>query len=337
MPLEIVRHDITRMRVDAVVNAANEELAQGGGVCGAIFAAAGAESLAGECRRIGRCGVGEAVITGGYALPARHIIHTVGPVWRGGGHMEEKQLASCYASALRLAMDRGCASVAFPLISSGNFGYPRDQALQTAIAAIGAFLLEHDMTVYLVVFDKASYALGDRLFHSIKAYIDDNYADAQHFAGLRRRPAAFDKPPAHGAAITYAQAPMAVPQNLDDAVARMDETFSEALLRLIDEKGRKDSEIYKRANVDRKLFSKIRSNSQYRPGKATAIAFAVALELNLDETGDLLRKAGFALSRSSKFDLIVEYFIREGNHNIFEINEALFAFGQSLLGAQAEL
>lgn len=347
MPLEIVRNDITKMKTDAIVNAANSRLKQGGGVCGAIFAAAGAQELQTECDSIGNCDVGSAVITGGYALPAKNIIHTVGPVWQGGDKDEEKLLISCYTNALLLAKEHRCSSVAFPLISSGIFGYPKDKALQTAIFAIGAFLLENDMTVYLVVFDKAAYTLGDKLFSSITEYIDDNYVERHTSKRLNRSYEVFrqvremaaedevefyqvmNKPPVQPQPVTASS----VPRSLDDVVSRLDESFSQMLLRLIDEKGKKDTDIYKRANIDRKLFSKIRSNPHYQPGKNTAIALAVALELNMDEMRDLLCRAGFALSHSNKFDIIIEYFIKQGNYNIFEINEALFAFDQSMLGA----
>ena len=323
MPLEIVRNDITKMSVDAIVNAANHRLQQGGGVCGAIFAAAGAEGLQAECSRIGYCAVGNAVLTSGYALPAKYIIHTVGPIWQGGTNNEKDLLASCYTNSLNLALEHGFGSVAFPLISSGIFGYPKDKALQVAISAIGDFLFRHEMTVYLVVFDKAAYTLSDKLFRSIRAYIDDNYAEGPAF--LRRKLC-------NATSFTVCEAPSTF-RNLDDVVRHVDESFSEMLLRLIDESGRTDSDVYRRANLDRRLFSKIRSNLQYRPSKNTALALAVALELNLDQTADLLRRAGYALSPSSRFDLIVEYFIREGNYNIFEINEALFAFDESMLGA----
>jgi O-acetyl-ADP-ribose deacetylase (regulator of RNase III) len=347
MPLEIVRNDITKMKTDAIVNAANSRLKQGGGVCGAIFEAAGARELQAECDSIGHCDVGAAVITGGYALPAKHIIHAVGPVWQGGGRNEEKLLISCYTNALLLAKEHGCSSIAFPLISSGIFGYPKDKALQAAIYAIGSFLLENDMTVYLVVFDKASYTLGDKLFSSITQYIDDHYVEthtprrmSRSYEVLRqvREMSAYNeqksyqvtgKPQAQPRQAAAAN----VPRSLDDVVSQLDETFSQMLLRLIDEKGKKDTDVYKRANIDRKLFSKIRSNPNYQPSKNTAIALAVALELNMDEMRDLLCRAGFALSHSSKFDIIVEYFIKQGNYNIFEINEALFAFDQNMLGA----
>lgn len=347
MPLEIIRNDITKMKTDAIVNAANSRLKQGGGVCGAIFAAAGADKLQAECDRIGYCDVGDAVITGGFALPAKHIIHAVGPVWQGGDHHEEKLLTSSYTNALILAKENGCSSIAFPLISSGVFGYPKDKALQVAISAIGAFLLENDMNVYLVVFDKAAYALSDKLFSSITQYIDDHYADTHTPVRMNRSAEVLRQireMSVYDEADNYRimEEPMAMPKpgaasesprSLDDVVAQLDESFSTMLFRIIDEKGEKDTEVYKRANIDRKLFSKIRSNPYYKPSKNTAIALAVALELSLDETRELLCKAGFALSRSSRFDLIVEYFIQMKNYNIFEINEALFAFDQSMLGA----
>lgn len=338
MPLEIVRNDITKMHTDAIVNAANSRLEQGGGVCGAIFKAAGADKLSAECRHIGYCAVGDAVITGGYDLPAKYIIHTVGPVWQGGTHNEEILLTSCYTNSLNLALEHGLASIAFPLISSGIFGYPKDEALRVAISAIGSFLLKHEMMVYLVVFDKASYALSDKLFESIAAYIDDNYAekltsgqrrrDGEVIRQLREISVLEDDSCFHGIL-----AEPSAPRSLEDVVNHVGASFTEMLLRFIDERGKTDPEVYKRANIDRKLFSKIRSNKNYRPSKNTALALAVALELNLDQTADLLRRAGYALSPSSRFDLIVEYFIRNGNYNIFEINEALFAFDESLLGA----
>ena len=241
MPLIIVRNDITKMPVDAIVNAAKESLLGGGGVDGCIHRAAGPELLQ-ECRRLGGCKTGDAKLTKAYRLPCRYVIHTVGPVWQGGGHGEREHLVSCYRTSLALAQAHSCETVAFPLISSGIFGYPKDQALRVAVDTISEFLAENDMTVYLVIFSRAAYQIGS------------------------------------------------------------------------------------------KLFAKIRNNPGYKPSKSTAIAFAIALELNLDETRDLIARAGYALSPSSKFDVIIEYFIMQRNYDIFRINEALFAFDQSLLG-----
>ena len=336
MPLEIVRSDITKMRVDAIVNAANETLSGGGGVDGSIHRAAGPKLLA-ECRTLGGCRTGSAKITGAYRLPCRYVIHTVGPVWNGGGHGERELLASCYRASLALAEENGCETLAFPLISSGVFGYPKDQALRVAVDTIGEFLLHHDMTVYLVIFDRKAYQISSKLFADIAEYIDDHYVDAH--TDVRRESRRMESARANRAKASHeSAAPLlmsaAMPAfGLNEMLAHLDAGFSETLLKLIDRSGKKDAEIYKRANVDRKLFSKIRNNPDYRPSKPTALAFAVALELNLDETRDLIARAGYALSASSKFDVIIEYFIGQKKYDIFEINEALFAFDQSLLGA----
>ena len=326
MPLEIVRNDITKMKVDAIVNAANPSLLGGGGVDGCIHRAAGAGLLE-ECRTLGGCETGSAKITGGYGLPCRYVIHAVGPVWRDGRHGERDLLASCYRASLELAREHGCESVAFPLISSGAYGYPKDQALRVAVDTISEFLFRNDMTVYIVIFDRRSYQISAKLFRDVEEYVDDHYVEERADRNdTRRRRRLF--PEWEAELLRSAE----VLEDLDEVVSRIDESFSRMLLRKIDERGMTDVECYKKANIDRKLFSKIRSDADYRPSKSTALAFAIALELPLDEAKDMLMKAGFAISRSSKFDVIIEYFIRNENYNVFEINEALFAFGQSLLG-----
>lgn len=333
MPLQIIRQDITRLECDAIVNAANESLLGGGGVDGAIHRAAGPGLLA-ECRTLGGCKIGQAKATNGYNLPCKYVIHTVGPRWHGGLRGEKKLLQSCYRSCLELALEKGCESVAFPLISSGAFGYPKDKALQVAVGAISGFLLEHELLVYLVVFGKADYQISHKLFLDIKSYIDDNYAAAHTDFNQERARMSQPLPGGFLQAMPMASAPPPCQDNeLASIVDQIDESFSQMLLRKIDEQGMTDAQCYKKANIDRKLFSKIRSDPHYKASKATVIAFAIALELPLEETRDMLMKAGFALSHSNKFDLIVEYFIRKGIYNIFEINEALFAFDQSLLGA----
>lgn len=181
MPFEIVRNDITKMSVDAIVNAANSALAPGGGVCDAIFAAAGYDQLDRACRAIGHCDVGQAVITDGFHLPARYVIHAVGPIWRGGGQNEAALLRSCYISSLQLAERKGCQSIAFPLISSGIYGYPKAEALKIAVSAIGEFLLEHEMQVYLAIFDCNAMLLSEKQYSNLKSYIDDHYVDAHRF------------------------------------------------------------------------------------------------------------------------------------------------------------
>ncbi|MBR5314881.1 MAG: O-acetyl-ADP-ribose deacetylase [Clostridia bacterium] len=330
MPLEIVRNDITKMKVDAIVNAANESLLGGGGVDGAIHRAAGKKLLE-ECKKLGGCETGKAKITGGYNLFAKYVIHTVGPMYEGGRQGEKELLESCYRESLALAKEYSCKSVAFPVISSGVYGYPKDEAIKVAIDVIGSFLLENDMTVYIVVFDRESHRLSEKLFKDIAEYIDDNYVD-EHFDYRRERMRMqMYMPTMVGGACK--ECTSLSEESLDSRLEQLDESFSQMLLRKIDEKGMTDSQCYKKANIDRKLFSKIRSDVNYKPSKPTAIAFAIALELTLDETEDLLKKAGFALSHSNKFDIIIEYFIGQGNYNVFEINNALFAFDQSLLGA----
>ena len=337
MPLEIVRNDITKMSVDAIVNAAKESLLGGGGVDGCIHRAAGPELLA-ECRTLGGCKTGNAKITRAYRLPCKYVIHTVGPIWNGGAYGEREKLLSCYRTSLALAKEYKCETVAFPLISSGIYGYPKDQALRVAVEAISEFLMEHDMKVYIVIFDRAAYQISNKLFTDIAEYIDDHYVDEHTTARSERlrRLDRFEKASmtAHDfmAAPCMPMAMSTVGSNLGNLMDQLDAGFSETLLKLIDLTGKKDAEIYKKANVDRKLFSKIRNNPDYKPSKTTAIAFAIALELDLEETKDLISRAGFALSRSSKFDIIIEYFIKQKNYDVFEINEALFAFDQSLLG-----
>lgn len=326
MPLEIVRNDLTKMAVDAIVNAANPTLLGGGGVDGAIHRAAGPQLLA-ECRTLGGCRAGEAKLTGGYRLPCRYVIHTVGPVWRGGTHGERAQLAACYRNSLALAKAHGCESVAFPLISAGAYGYPKAQAMQAAVETIAAFLMENDMTVYLVVFARDAFELGGKLFHEVKAYIDDVYVDEHTDAAwerMRRQNLADE--------CVMCESPMGEAASLNELLEQVDEGFSQTLLRMIDEKHMTDAECYKRANIDRRLFSKIRNNPDYRPGKSTVLAFAIALRLTLAETRTLLERAGFALSHSSKMDIVVEYCIRTGHYDVIEINQILFELDLPLLG-----
>ena len=346
MPLQIIRNDITKVECDAIVNAANSTLLGGGGVDGAIHKAAGRGLLL-ECMKLGGCRVGEAKVTKGYNLPCKYVIHTVGPKWKGGSNNERELLESCYKNSLELAKKNNCESVAFPLISSGVYGYPMNEAFKVAVDTVAEFLMHNDMLVYIVVYNKNALATGSKLFTDIAQYIDDNYV-AEHSAYYSRQidnlgesmplpqtQFISNKEKCYACNEDIAMS-VSVPEDtadLSDIVIMLDESFSQMLLRKIDEKGMTDSECYKKANIDRKLFSKIRSNPDYKPSKPTVIAFCIALELSLAETNEMLLKAGFALSHSNKFDVIIEYFIKRGNYNIFEINEALFAFDQSLLGA----
>jgi len=349
MPFLMIRQDITKMEVEVIVNAANASLLGGGGVDGAIHRAAGPRLLA-KCLTLGGCKTGEVKITPGYNLPAKHIIHTVGPVYHDGMHGEPILLASCYSKSLHLARETGCETIAFPLISAGVYGYPRADAIRIAVETIRAFLEETDdgMTVYLVIFDRKSLDAGQIQFPDIASYIDDRYTAAHtdapsiRFARAQAAKEFLRQPDEQmdTCASSYSAVPIeddSFPSvsmlSLEERLAKTDESFSEMLLRKIDEAGITDAACYKKANIDRKLFSKIRSDKHYKPSKQTVLAFAIALQMPLDEVRELLGKAGFALSHANKFDIIVEYFIECGNYDVFAINEALFAFDQTLLGA----
>lgn len=393
MPFQIVHQDITKMNTDIIVNAANSALQPGGGVCGAIFREAGYHGLAAECESKAPCPTGSAVITGAYGLPVKYIVHAVGPVWRGGSYGERESLAGAYRSALELAREYDCHSIAFPLISAGVYGYPKEQALAVAVSTISEFLLQHEMDVYLVVFDRSAVQLSEKLFADVQHYVDTYYVPeprrrweeesqwlsreeqatwmpenayaaptapcpssdenkkARPTAKISRkggfRPQSMPAPASMGAmpkgtisegTIPERQtlknaAPPKSQRSLQDLLSRSRETFSEMLLRLIDEKGYTDVEVYKRANMDRKLFSKIRSNKDYHPKKATVFALSIALRLSVDEATDLLRKAGYTFSDSYKQDIIVRYFLERGEYDMFTINETLFCFEEPLLGA----
>lgn len=332
MPFQILHNDITNMNTDAIVNAANSKLRMGGWVCGAIFKAAGETQLQKECEQIRPCPVGHAVITKGYNLKAKYIIHTVGPIYKDGNSNEAKFLKSAYETSLKLAKDYNLKSIAFPLISSGIYGYPKKEALNIAVSTIKEFLTDNDMDIYLVVFDRKAVHLSEELYEGIQHYIDDFYEDEDY--RLRDRDIIEMEEISHNDCYIEKSTNKIISFNkrsLENILDNIDESFSQMLLRLIDEKGKTDVQVYKKANMDRKLFSKIRSNKDYNPKKSTALSLAIGLELSLDETKDLLAKAGYTLSPSHKFDLIVEYFIKNKNYDIFIINEALFSFEQPLL------
>ena len=342
MPFEIVRNDITKMAVDAIVNSANPKPVAGLGLDSAIHEAAGPELL--EARKqIGHIAVGTAAATPAFGLLSRYVIHTVGPVWRGGLFGEEKKLRACYDASLALALEMGCHSIAFPLISTNNYGFPKDKALQIAIAAFNGFLLEHEMQIYLVVFDDTSYRLSEKLFKDVASYIDRHYVETWEKAvygregNTRRQRIARCREAQEDFACLPSEAmpcpSMAMPAaSLEEMMKQADAGFSETLLKLIDKSGKKDSQIYKRANLSKQHFSKIRNNPDYKPTKPTALALALALELNLEETRDLIGRAGYALTNSSKFDLIIRYFIERKVYDVVQINLTLYEFDQSLLG-----
>lgn len=346
MPFNIIRNDIVKMEVDAIVNAANSELKQGGGVCGRIFFAAGELEMTKACDAIGGCELGSAVITPGFNLPAKFVIHTVGPIWQGGAHGEEEVLRSAYRSSMELALKHGLESIAFPLISSGTYGYPYEQALAVALDEINRFLFNEDMQVTLVMFDTTATRLGFMLRKDLASYIDDNYVDEHTDLNRRRnfnRPyppqpmmqkdmlRESPKPPREYGQI-YPSLSMPDSGVDEKLVFPKEKTFSEALLNLIDARGMTDAETYKRSNIDRRLFSKIRSNPGYAPSKSTVLALTIGLGLSVREAQDLLARAGFAFNPCDKRDLIVRYYLERGDHDIAKVNAALYDFDQGLLG-----
>lgn len=328
MPLSIVRNDLVKMHVDVIVNSANPKPIIGAGVDERIHTCAGEQLLQARLA-IGDIACGEAKITDAYNLHAKYVIHTVGPI-HTYNHVYEL-LSNCYRNSLLLAKEYKCKSIAFPLISTGTYGVDKAKALQIAIQTIHEFLLDNDMMVYLVVYDHQSYQLSEHLYNDVQSYIDENYVEENIYFNSR-----YESRRIEANFIDFKKEDVvckAMPlRSLEDLIDEVDETFSEYLLRMIDYKGLKDPDVYKKANIDRRLFSKIRSNKHYQPSKSTALALAFALELNLDETKDMLNKAGYALSNSNKVDIIFKYFIEQNNYNIYELNEVLFKFTETTLG-----
>lgn len=377
MPFSIVRDDISRVHADVLVNAANVRLAPGGGVCGALFSAAGFDEMRAACEAIGGCATGDAVATPAFNLPARWCVHAVGPIWRGGRAHEEELLHRCYRSAFARAVELGARSVAFPLISAGIYGFPVERALAIVREEVAAFLRHHDeVALTLVVFERAVVQMGNALVEQVQEYIDDEYVDSSSFMrrdmGELERELQWTEDASAPLSVEMAE-PVALPECLqeDDAsiaaprlfvaanirmpgaampgapsragatldaeiaqlVATLDAPFSTTLLALIDARGMADAEVYHRANISRQLFSKIRGNESYRPSKQTVVALAIALELDMSATQDLLARAGFTLSKSSKFDVIVRFFIERGIYDLFQLNEVLFAYDLPLVGS----
>ncbi|WP_417057261.1 macro domain-containing protein [Enorma massiliensis] len=377
MPFSIVRDDISRVHAVVLVNAANVRLAPGGGVCGALFSAAGFDEMRAACEAIGGCATGDAVATPAFNLPARWCVHAVGPIWRGGRAHEEELLHRCYRSAFARAVELGARSVAFPLISAGIYGFPVERALAIAREEVTAFLRHHDeVALTLVVFERAVVQMGNALVEQVQEYIDDEYVDSSSFmrrdTGELERELQWTEDASAPLSVEMAE-PVALPECLqeDDAsiaasrpfvaanirmpgaampgapsragatldaeiaqlVATLDAPFSTTLLALIDARGMTDAEVYHRANISRQLFSKIRGNESYRPSKQTVVALAIALELDMSATQDLLARAGFTLSKSSKFDVIVRFFIERSIYDLFQLNEVLFAYDLPLVGS----
>lgn len=341
MPLQFIRDDIVRIRADAIVNVVNVKHIQEGSIGRTLSDSTETLQFKEVYDRIRQCKVGQAVITDGYKLASKYIIHTIEPAWQGCKFGKEVQLRSCYRNSLKLAKSQNLNSIAFPLIFPEVSGYTQEKSMSIAVSEIRSFLKKSDILISLVISPSEHEQLRNQLFKPISSYIDARTAFSRRAVSTSSD---IDTEQSFTCAVQIdcqcaqvnATRPMASTQantKLRQYLDHVADSFTEMLLHFIESKGYQDVHVYQRANIDRRLFSKIRSNPQYKPSKNTAVALAVALRLNLDQTKDLLARAGYALSPASKFDLIVEYFIRDGNYNIHEINEALFAFDESLLGA----
>lgn len=337
MPLKIIRNDITKMQVDAIVNTANEAPIYATGVDYAVYKAAGEEELLEARKQIRYMEEGQVAITDGYNLPAKYIIHAVSPFYLDGESGEEEKLRRCYRESLKLAYKNNCQSIAFPLIATGGFRYPKEEGMRIAIDEINAFLLTHNMLIYLVVFDTVSTKLGMNLYPDLKAYIDHNYVcekreeeyGNRYFGSVQKNAPGFDDTP------MYPSAPIIDCTAMDDdeydeyieekenalkeRIKHMSDTFQEYLFYLMKIKGLSNVDVYKRAIIDKRQFSKIKNNPEYHPDKATALRLCIGAMLNLDETKDLLARAGYALSPCDKRDIIFSYFIEKEIYDAMEI------------------
>lgn len=358
MPFQIIRNDITKVRADAIVNTANPNPTYAGGVDSAIYEAAGKKQLLAERKKIGKIARGEAAETPAFNLDAKYIIHTVGPIWQGGEMGEFDTLKSCYENSLSLALKLKCKSIAFPLIATGVYGFPKDKALQIAMSVIQAFLMENSMKIILVVFDRTAFELSGKVVESIREYVDSNYVkqakrreycnnrmeeyyklvpdekDIYNVRNIREQEALEDdwasmKEPE---TINTTSSPRKSSSNtvkkkvkIDDLLATSDKTFQEKLFEIIDERGLTGPQVY-RNYVSKQVFSKIQADKNYHPNKFTAIALCLSLHLDIEETQDLIGRAGWTLSPSNKADLVVKGCILNQEYNVVKINCILFEF-----------
>lgn len=364
MPYEVVRNDITRMEVDAIVNTANPRPVIGSGTDHAIHKVAGPELLKAR-KQIGNIAIGQSVATPAFNLHAKYVLHTVSPAWKDGEHHEEELLQKAYEAALTLALKLKCKSVAFPLMAAGSYGFPRDKALLIAIQAISEFTLHHRMQIYLVIFNTKAFSLAGGMFSSLKSFVDDNYVEErtkEEYSPRRRRRELEEmyehqanysfRDEEHDGAIyddivisnSVASTPKPViikedtaffpGMSLEQVMQQEVSDFREHLMHLLklrNELGDKDSDVYHRASISRQLFNKIINKKGYLPSKTTILQLAIGLKLDVKETKILLEKAGYALSQSSKVDMVIRYYIENKTYNVQFINIALDQYHLPLL------
>ena len=342
MPFKIIRDDITKVKADAIVNPANPEPVIGGGVESAIYEAAGKEKLLEARKELGRLQPGKVGVTEAFNLAAKYIIHVSGLYWKGGNSFEARCLKECYEKALKAALDKGCKSIAFPLLGTGTYGFPKDIGLDVAVSTFTEFLEEYEMEITLVVFDNEAVNVSGKLVYEVKSFIDDKYAhevleteykkdrNIERYAlpnerfHLLLKEETYDVPDNTCTKETFSAEPSG---SLEAALKNIyKESFEKHLQQLINKKGLKNSEVYAAANISKQYFSKL-LKGQVKPSKDKMLALAVGLRLNMDETADFLRIGGYALSPISQTDTVVEYFIRKQEYNVLKINIVLFDYG----------
>lgn len=333
MPMVVVRNDITKIEADAIVNPANKRLEHGNGTSDAIFRKAGAEKLQKACEAIGTCEPGCAVATDGFNLPCKYIIHAVGPLYVDGGRGEEALLRSAYLSAMVLAGEKGCKSIAFPLLSSGNMKYPKEDAMRVALTVISEYVIQHDLLVYLVVYDSASFELSKKLFAQVRNHIDEEYIARNPEKHLDENDYI-----THDDMWSWQYENSAEREHPDDEywervmakrLAAPREDFQQMLLRLIDAHGVKPSDAYGNAGIDRREFSRV-MNYEQRPDRQFVAKFILYFGMGLDEAEAFLAKAGLGMSDADDFDIILRVFIENRISEIYTFQDALAQRGIKL-------
>ena len=342
MPFKIIRDDIKKVKADAIVNPANPEPVIGGGVESAIYEAAGKEKLLEARKELGRLQPGKVGVTEAFNLAAKYIIHVSGLYWEGGNSFEARCLKECYEKALKAALDKGCKSIAFPLLGTGTYGFPKDIGLDVAVSTFTEFLEEYEMEITLVVFDNEAVNVSGKLAYEVKSFIDDKYAlevleteykkdrNIECYELPNERFHLLLKEETYDVldnACTKDTFSAKQPGSLEAALKNIyKESFEKHLQQLINKKGLRNSEVYAAANISKQYFSKL-LKGQVKPSKDKMLALAVGLRLNMDEVVDFLRIAGYALSPISQTDTVVEYFIRKQEYNVLKINIVLFDYG----------
>jgi hypothetical protein len=342
MPFKIIRDDITKVKSDAIVNPANPKPVIGGGVESAIYEAAGREKLLEERKELGRLQPGKVGVTEAFNLDAKYIVHVSGLYWKGGNSFEARCLKECYEKALKAALDKGCKSIAFPLLGTGTYGFPKDIGLDVAVSTFTEFLEEYEMDITLVVFGNDAVNVSGKLVDEVRSFVDDKYVkealeaeykkdrNIERYALPNERFHLLLKEETYDVldnACTKDTFSAKQPGSLETALKNIyKESFEKHLQQLINKKGLKNSEVYAAANISKQYFSKL-LKGQVKPSKDKMLALAVGLRLNMDETADFLRIGGYALSPISQTDTVVEYFIRKQEYNVLKINIVLFDYG----------